>query len=41
VEVFVEEMYGQGREKALQAAFIFAALNENHRPKRIDYTLLN
>jgi len=40
VEVFVEEMYRQGRHKAMQAAFTFATLNENHRPKRIDYTLL-
>lgn len=39
VEVYMEEMYGQGREKAMQAVFTFATLNENHRPKRIDYTL--
>lgn len=41
VELFVEEMYGQGREKAIEGIFVFASLDENKRPKRIDYSLLN
>jgi acyl-CoA hydrolase len=41
VEIFVEEMYGQGRDKAIEGVFVFASLDENNRPKRIDYSLLN
>ena len=41
VEIFVEEMYGQGREKAIEGVFVFASLDENKQPKRIDYSLLN
>lgn len=41
VEIFVEEMYGQGRDKAIEGVFVFASLDENKRPKRIDYSLLN
>lgn len=40
VEIFVEEMYGQGRDKAIEGIFVFASLDENKQPKRIDYTLL-
>lgn len=32
VEIFTEEMYGQGREKAMQGNFVFAALDDHHRP---------
>ncbi len=41
VEIFVEEMYGQRRDKAIEGIFVFASLNENKQPKRIDYTLFN
>ncbi len=37
VEIFVEEMYGQGREKAVEGIFVFASLDENNRPIRISY----
>jgi acyl-CoA hydrolase len=35
VEVFVEEMYGPSREKAIEGVFTFASLDENRRPRRI------
>jgi len=41
VEIFVEEMYGQGRDKAIEGIFVFASLDENKQPKRIDYSLLS
>ena len=41
VEIFVEEMYSQVREKAIEGVFVFASLDENKQPKRIDYSLLN
>jgi len=41
VEIFVEEMYGQNREKAIEGIFVFASLDENKHPKRIDYSMLN
>ncbi len=37
VEIYMEEMYGQAREKALEATFIFASLDEKCRPHRIRY----
>lgn len=40
VEIYVEEMYGQGREKAIEGVFVFASLDENKKPKRIDYSLM-
>ncbi len=39
VEVFVEEMYGPAREKAIDGVFVFASLDENKRPRRIDANL--
>ena len=36
VEVFVEEMYGPSREKAIEGVFVFASLDENKRPRRIN-----
>ncbi len=35
VEIFVEEMYGLKREKAVEGVFIFAVLDENGRPQRL------
>ena len=40
VEIFVEEMYGQGREKAIEGIFVFASLDENLKPQRIDYGII-
>ena len=36
VEVFVEEMYGVGQDKALRGEFIFASLNEENLPVPIE-----
>lgn len=35
VDVFVEEMYGLSREKAMEGIFVFAALDEEMRPQRL------
>ena len=35
VEVFVEQMYDQGREKAITGTFSFVALNEQKQPTPI------
>ena len=40
VEIYVEEMYGNGREKAIEGVFVFAALDQNRKPIRIDYSIL-
>ncbi len=37
VEIFVEEMYGEKREKAVEGVFVFAALDYENRPRRISY----
>lgn len=37
VEVYVEEMYGDVREKAVEGVFILAALDEEKRPQRLSY----
>ena len=37
VEIYVEEMYSEVREKAVEATFVFASLDENYRPHRIRY----
>jgi acyl-CoA hydrolase len=41
VEIHVEEMYGQGREKAIEGIFVFSSVDENRRPKMIDYNLFS
>lgn len=41
VEIYVEEMYGKAREKAIEGVFMFAALDESKRPVRINYNLQN
>ncbi|TRX62619.1 acyl-CoA thioesterase [Fulvivirga sp. M361] len=41
VEIFVEEMYGNRREKAISGIFWFASLDENRRPRRIDFSNSN
>jgi hypothetical protein len=35
VEIFAEEMYGKGREKAIEGIFVFACLDENNPPVRL------
>ena len=37
LEIFMEDMYSMDREKAIEATFVFAMLDENRRPKRIVY----
>jgi len=36
VEIFVEQMYHEGREKAVTGIFTFVALDENHKPTKIN-----
>lgn len=40
VEIYVEEMYGTGRTKAIEGVFVFAALDQNRKPIRIDYSMM-
>ena len=35
VDIFVEQMYQEGREKAVTGIFTFVARNEDHKPTRI------
>jgi acyl-CoA hydrolase len=35
VDIFVEKMYEEGREKAVTGIFTFVALDENHKPTKI------
>lgn len=41
VEIYAEEMYGQGREKAIEGIFVFSSVGENKKPRLIDYTHFN
>jgi len=36
VEIYAEEMYGTNREKVIEGTFVFAALNENQKPKPLN-----
>lgn len=38
VEIFVEEMYENTREKVVEGIFVFASLDENLKPRRINYS---
>lgn len=40
VEIYAEEMYGTGREKVIEGIFVFASLDENRRPRRINYSVI-
>ena len=40
VEIYVEEMYGQARDKAIEGVFVFVAMDENKKVRRIDYSQL-
>ena len=35
VDIFVEQMYQEGREKAVTGIFTFVAMDENHKPTRV------
>lgn len=35
VEIFVEQMHCEGREKAIEGVFSFVAIGENKKPERI------
>ncbi|WP_215238389.1 acyl-CoA thioesterase [Dyadobacter helix] len=35
VDIYVEQMYHEGREKAVSGLFTFVALDEQHQPTRI------
>lgn len=39
VEIYAEDMYSDTREKAVEGVFVFAALDEQNRPVRLDATL--
>lgn len=41
VEIFAEELYGQKREKVMDGIFVFACLNEQKRPIRINCNSIN
>jgi len=36
VEIYIEEMYSDKKEKAIDAIFVFAAINNSSKPIRID-----
>ena len=37
VEIYAEEMYGTNREKVIEGTFVFAALDENNKPKQLNF----
>lgn len=40
VEIYVEEMYGNKRERVVEGIFVFAAVNQHKKPIKIDYSFL-
>ena len=36
VEIYAEEMYGLNREKVIEGTFVFVALDENQKPKKLN-----
>lgn len=40
VEMYVEEMYGNNREKVVTGIFVFAAVDQHKKPIKIDYSFL-
>ncbi|MBN1118485.1 MAG: acyl-CoA thioesterase [Bacteroidales bacterium] len=36
VEIYAEEMYRTNREKVIEGTFVFAALDENNKPKQLN-----
>lgn len=41
VEIFAEEMYGTNREKVIEGTFVFAALDENNKPKQLNFNKMS
>ena len=39
VSIFAEEMYGEKREKVIESRFVFVAVSEDDKLKRIDKEL--
>ena len=37
VEIYAEEMYEINREKVIEGTFVFAALDENNKPKKLNF----
>ena len=37
VEIYAEEMYGTNREKVIEGTFVFAALDENNKQKKLNF----
>ncbi len=37
VEIYVEEMFSEGRVKAVNAIFTFAAIDDNHKPIKLNF----
>ena len=37
VEVYIEQMYSDDREKAMEGTFTFVAIDENKQPVKISY----
>ncbi len=37
VDIYIEEMYCEGREKAISGTFTFVAIDEHKRPVKISY----
>ena len=37
VEIYAEEMYGPKREKVIEGMFVFIALDENRKPKKLSF----
>lgn len=40
VDIYVEDMYSNERSKAIDGVFVFVALDENNKPKRMDLNSL-
>ncbi len=38
IEIFTESMFGFGQQKAIEASFVFASIDGNHKPQRMDFT---
>ena len=37
VKIYAEEMYGTNREKVIEGTFVYAALDENNKPKQLNF----
>jgi len=39
--MYAEEMYGSNRKKAIEGTFIFVALDENQKPKQLNFNKMH